>query len=431
MPTEMAQFVAACDYPGLLDVAAVEQALAQYCAALGVKRKIVRLEQGWSLDEHPSLARYVDRVLEDFAKRNPKDARDARDASDALAARAARAALAALAAIDAIDARAALAARDASDARAALDAIDALAALAAIDAIDASVAIAARDARVALTSLHRFAAWCVQSNGWWWWRFDLSYLSCTYFGALQNNKPEVLKWTRPVLQAYLSGCWMVHWTDDTLYWVAKPTVHVERVNGGRRMHNESYAALESDVENIYFWHGVMVPAFVVVRPDWITVKHIETENNAEVRRVMIQRYGTARYLKDSNAELVHELPDNYFVKGLAGAKLYRKPRPDDSDIIMIAVQNSTPEGTWVETDEWEDIETSEYGTARVRKRRFEPQLDENKKPVLKEYMLRIQPDAYDGQASKDCHAALASTWRNRDGSLYFKNWKNYAPAFES
>lgn len=39
------------------------------------------------------------------------------------------------------------------------------------------------------------------------------------------------------------------------------------------------------VENLYFWHGVLVPAFVVVKPEWITVQHIETESNAEVRRV--------------------------------------------------------------------------------------------------------------------------------------------------
>lgn len=200
-----------------------------------------------------------------------------------------------------------------------------------------------------------------------------------------------------MLDSYIAGCWLLHWTDDTLYWAAKPIVHVERGNGIRRLHNEHYAALESDVENVYFWHGVMVPAFVVVKPEWITVKHIETEDNAEVRRVMIQRYGTARYLKDSGAQCVHELPDNYYVRGLQGAKLFRKPRQDDSDIIMIQVKNSTPEPDG----------------------------------SIKEYMLRIQPDAYNGEASRDCHAAMASTWRKRDGSLYFLHPQDYRPGFES
>jgi hypothetical protein len=141
----------------------------------------------------------------------------------------------------------------------------------------------------------------------------------------------------------------------------------------------------------------MVPAFVVVKPEWITLKHIETEDNAEVRRVMIERYGTARYIKDSGAEVVHELPDNYYVKGLQGAKLYRKPRKDDSDIIMISVANSTPEPDG----------------------------------SIKQYMLRIQPDAYNGAAAKDCHAAMASTWRRQDGTLYFSKPQDYRPEFES
>jgi hypothetical protein len=225
----------------------------------------------------------------------------------------------------------------------------------------------------------------------------MAFLATTHFGALQKKKPDVLKWTQPVLDAYLSGCWTLHWTDDTLFWVAKPTVHVEKIPNGRRLHNDRYAALESDVENVYFWHGVLVPAFVVVRPDWITLKHIETEDNAEVRRVMIERFGTAKYVRESGADLVHELPDSYYVKGLQGAKLYRKARPNDSDIVMIHVKNSTPEPDG----------------------------------SIKDYFLRVQPDSYDGAASKDCHAAMTSTWRNKDMSLYFKNPHAYAPIFES
>ena len=82
----------------------------------------------------------------------------------------------------------------------------------------------------------------------------------------------------PVLDAFLAGAWMLHFTDDTLYWVAKPAVHVETIPGGRRLHSDKTAALESAVERLYFWHGVLVPAFVVVRPDWITLDHIAVMN---------------------------------------------------------------------------------------------------------------------------------------------------------
>lgn len=98
---------------------------------------------------------------------------------------------------------------------------------------------------------------------------------------------------------------MVYWTETTLYWVAKPAMHKEIVDGQRRLHNESYAALESDLENLYFWHGVLVPAFVVVRPDWITVDDIRNEENAEVRRVMVERMGWQRFVEESQTRIIH------------------------------------------------------------------------------------------------------------------------------
>ena len=149
---------------------------------------------------------------------------------------------------------------------------------------------------------------------------------------------------------------------------------------------------------LWYWHGVRVTEQIVMCSETLTVQQIEAESNAEVRRVMIERFGTERYIRESRAECVHSLPDNYYVKGLRNAKLYRKSRPEDSDIVMIAVQNSTPEPDG----------------------------------SIKEYMLRVDPTAYDGEAARNCHAAMASTWRNRsDNSLYFKRWQEYAPGFES
>ena len=288
-------FADACSYPGLLDEQAVERSLADYLAALRVERKIVRLRDGWNLAEHESLNRQANAILDDFAQRTGRTA----------PVRAARAA------------------------RAALDALDARAALAALDAL------AARDGSRAL---HRFTAWCIQSRSWgWWWRFDLSYLSTTYIGARQLGKPSVENWSRPIYEAFLAGAWLIHFTDDTLYWVAKPTVHTESAENawnGRRLHSETTAALESAVERLYFWHGILVPAFVVVRPDWITLKHIADEENAEVRRILIERFGAERYVVELGA--TREQADDY-------GELYRVARPDDSDLVMVRVINSTPE----------------------------------------------------------------------------------------
>jgi hypothetical protein len=46
-------------------------------------------------------------------------------------------------------------------------------------------------------------------------------------------------------------------------------------------------------------------------------------------------------------------------------------------------------------------------------------------------MLRCDPNAYGGDATRNAHAAAASTWRNADGSLACKRWQDYAPGAES
>jgi hypothetical protein len=129
----------------------------------------------------------------------------------------------------------------------------------------------------------------------------------------------------------------------------------------------------------------------------MTIAQIEAETNAEVRRVMIDRYGPKRYLEDSGAVVVQEMPADHPIVGLRTARLLRKEVPDDETIIMLDLLNSTaePDGT------------------------------------VKRYMLRCDPNAYGGAAATDVHAAAASTWRLPDGSLAFEDYRDYAPGFES
>jgi hypothetical protein len=153
-------------------------------------------------------------------------------------------------------------------------------------------------------------------------------------GALELAKPLVDRWAQPLFEAFLAGAWFLYWTDTTLYWVAKPAVHIETVNGVRRLHNAEHAAVESDIEGLYFWHGVMVPAFVVVHPDWITAKHILEEPNAEVRRVMVERVGYERFLELTGAKRLQA--DDY-------GELFKIDLPDDEPVVLVRVLNNTPE----------------------------------------------------------------------------------------
>lgn len=387
---DMERYVKACNYPGVLDEAAVEAHLQEYLSALGIRRRIVRIRKGWKLDQYPSLDRYVDEVIRWPPSIYGLQARLAaadRAAQTSLIAQNALATFAARAAQTTRAARAAQTARDVRDAQIVLVALDAaapIATFAAPDALDAYApdALDFRDRR------QRFAEWCVQTYGWWIWRFELSWMSTTYLGARQLEEQrlgnfEVLTWSRPLFEAFVHGAWLLHWTYDVLYWVAKPTMHKD-ATGPRRLHNANGAALESDVKDLYFWHGVRVPEFVVVSPQYITLRHIDTETNVEVRRIMIQRYGQERYIQDSDARLVHA--DEF-------GELYRKERPGDSPIEMVKVRNSTPE-----------VDGS-----------------------YKYYWLRVQP------GNKTAHEAIASTWRKsaKDHTRLFGKAKDYRPVIET
>ena len=89
-----------------------------------------------------------------------------------------------------------------------------------------------------------------------------------------------------------------------------------------------------DGSALYAVHGVRVPAWVVEQPKKITCAKIDDESNVEIRRVMIDRYGTSKYLLDSGAQEIAR--DEFGV-------VYRKDIPDDEPIIMVRVINSTPE----------------------------------------------------------------------------------------
>ena len=182
-----------------------------------------------------------------------------------------------------------------------------------------------------------------------------------------------------------------------------PTAIYRESRQGRAddLHCEDGPAIAyQDGWGVYAVHGVEIPfrqRHIIERPQTITVEEIETEQNAEIRRMMIDRYGLARYVADSDATVVCEFGAGHPVVGLRTARLLYKDVPDYEPIIYADLLNSTPEPD---------------GT-------------------VKRYMLRIDPEAYDGEASYNLQAAVASTWRNADGSLVFKDWRDYAPDFES
>lgn len=144
-------------------------------------------------------------------------------------------------------------------------------------------------------------------------------------------------------------------------------------------------------------HGVRVTEQIVLHPHTLSVQQIQQEQNAEVRRVMIERFGQERFIRESGASLIDEAPSTHPVVGLRSARLYRKDLSGDEPIVMLDMLNSTPEP---------DGST-------------------------KRYMIRIDPNAYNGKAACFCLAAMASTYRMSDGSMLFNAPEDYAPEIET
>jgi hypothetical protein len=55
---------------------------------------------------------------------------------------------------------------------------------------------------------------------------------------------------------------------------------------------------------IYAIHGVRVPEQVVMDPASLTLESIKSESNAEVRRIMIDRFGFGKYLEASDSKVI-------------------------------------------------------------------------------------------------------------------------------
>jgi len=76
--------------------------------------------------------------------------------------------------------------------------------------------------------------------------------------------------------------------------------------GGRvRVHDESDAAIRyRDGWGVYAIHGVVVPERVVTDPESLTVAELRDIQNVEARRIAVERFGVARYLRESDAKTI-------------------------------------------------------------------------------------------------------------------------------
>ena len=116
--------------------------------------------------------------------------------------------------------------------------------------------------------------------------------------------------------------------------ISERPVHLT-VDAEHRPHNETGPYCRwRDGSALYAWHGVYVAADVIEHPERLTVADIRAEPNDEIRRIKVARMGEARFIREGGGEQVHE--DAFGV-------LYRMASGHDDDVLVVRLENSTPE----------------------------------------------------------------------------------------
>lgn len=117
-----------------------------------------------------------------------------------------------------------------------------------------------------------------------------------------------------------------------MYATALPSVQKRDVVG--RLHSEVGPALiYQDGLREWYWRGLKVDQRLIENPGTITISEINGEQNLELRRCMLERYGMDKYLTDSGAEKIGA--DSF------GA-LYRT-----NGMAFVVVENGTPDAAGV------------------------------------------------------------------------------------
>ncbi|GHH93977.1 DUF6745 domain-containing protein [Streptomyces capillispiralis] len=135
----------------------------------------------------------------------------------------------------------------------------------------------------------------------------------------------------PALVCRSAGWW---WPFEKVAVVCERPVALHRDEAGRLDHGDGPALEFPDGFALCAWRGMPVTRAFLDELRTLTPERIRQEDNAELRRVMLEYYGYDRYLSDSGAQPLHRD---------GTGTLWRIALPDDEPVVMVEVLNSTPE----------------------------------------------------------------------------------------
>jgi hypothetical protein len=140
-----------------------------------------------------------------------------------------------------------------------------------------------------------YACWGPHDAGWLGW--------ADYFRVVVSLA-SAEKAAGLIRVAQCCGWW---WPKEGAVILTERPNRLHRDSSNRLHSSDGLAIGYPDGWGIYAWHGIRVPERVIMRPQEITCQEIMAEQNAEVRRVMIERYGFDRFIVDSKAKVLNRV----------------------------------------------------------------------------------------------------------------------------
>ncbi|WP_299402852.1 DUF6745 domain-containing protein [Acaryochloris sp. IP29b_bin.148] len=126
----------------------------------------------------------------------------------------------------------------------------------------------------------------------------------------------------PLAQLDISGCSRLQGLPEGL-----------RVSSWADIADTGITQMPASLQGVQLrWRDVFVEERIVLRPETITVDEILTERNAEIRRVLLERFGYDRFMLQAQAEVLDTDADPGGER-----RLLRVPLEGDEDLVCLSV----------------------------------------------------------------------------------------------
>jgi hypothetical protein len=138
-------------------------------------------------------------------------------------------------------------------------------------------------------------------GGQHWSHFEAFYNFCREIGVEYSPAQNSL------LDLWIRQSRSLHWWFPYEGVVLLSDRHnILKVDEQGRLHSESGPACGySDGWGVWAWHGTRVSRQLIESPETLSIKQVRDEQNAEVRRVMIERMGWDRFCSAAALKVIH------------------------------------------------------------------------------------------------------------------------------